>query len=210
MASPLIAALERAWGDVRRRHPELPTAVIVTGSGADGRRSGLRLGQFAARRWRHYPEGGALPEIFVGGEGLERDARGVLATLLHEAAHALADVRGVKDTSRQGRYHNRRFKLLAEELGLIVTQVPVIGWSATSLADATAERYRDTLAALEHALTLQRRGEPPVGASGRSRNAVACACACGRRIQVAPSMRTRGAGSAREEVRLCRLARCSA
>ncbi|MFD1534873.1 hypothetical protein [Pseudonocardia aurantiaca] len=34
----------------------------------------------------------------------------------HEkAAHALAHVRGIKDTSRQGRWHNARFKALAEE-----------------------------------------------------------------------------------------------
>jgi hypothetical protein len=35
---------------------------------------------------------------------------------VHEAAHGLANTRGVKDTSRQGRYHNKRFRALAEEL----------------------------------------------------------------------------------------------
>jgi len=30
----------------------------------------------------------------------------------------VADVRGVKDTSQQGRWHNRRFAVLADELGL--------------------------------------------------------------------------------------------
>ena len=44
----------------------------------------------------------------------------VLATLLHEAAHALAHARGSKDTSRQGRYHNTKFKNCAEEVGLTV------------------------------------------------------------------------------------------
>jgi hypothetical protein len=46
-----------------------------------------------------------MPEVFVGGEGLIRGAASVLETLLHEAAHALAYVRDIKDTSRQGRYH---------------------------------------------------------------------------------------------------------
>jgi len=66
------------------------------------------------------PEGAAEPgmaELFVGGEGLRRGAREVLATLLHEAAHGVATTRGVKDTSRQGRYHNRRFA----ELGAAIT-----------------------------------------------------------------------------------------
>ena len=54
----------------------------------------------------------------ISGEGLRRTAHDVLGTLLHEAAHALAHARGIKDTSRQGRYHNKHFKTLAEELGL--------------------------------------------------------------------------------------------
>jgi hypothetical protein len=37
----------------------------------------------------------------------------VLGTLLHEAAHALADQRAIKDNSRQGRYHNARYRQLA-------------------------------------------------------------------------------------------------
>ena len=48
------------------------------------------------------------PEVFVGGEGLVLGAVDVLGTLLHEATHALAHVRGIQDTQRQGRYHNRR------------------------------------------------------------------------------------------------------
>lgn len=51
-------------------------------------------------------------EVFVGGEGLARGPADVLATLLHEAAHALAHVRGIQDTSRQGRWHNAQFKAL--------------------------------------------------------------------------------------------------
>ena len=56
----------------------------------------------------------------MGGEGLRRGARAVLGTLLHEAAHGVATTRGIKDTSRQGRYHNRRFAELAAELGITV------------------------------------------------------------------------------------------
>lgn len=46
-------------------------------------------------------------------------------------AHALAHVRGIKDTSRQGRWHNTKFKALAEELGIEVSKDPRIGWSPT-------------------------------------------------------------------------------
>lgn len=38
----------------------------------------------------------------MGGEGLARGPVEVLGTLLHEAAHAVAHVRGIKDTSLPG------------------------------------------------------------------------------------------------------------
>ena len=46
----------------------------------------------------------------------------------------LASERGVKDASGQGRYHNRRFKTIAEELGLDVGQGPPFGWTALKTA----------------------------------------------------------------------------
>jgi len=71
---------------------------------------------------------------------------------LHEAAHAIADRRGIKTTSRQGRYHNARFKVLAEEVGLEVRRDPTIGWSPNTLASPTAADYRKTLGELAQAL----------------------------------------------------------
>ena len=44
-----------------------------------------------------------LHELFIGGEGLAAGAASVLATLLHEAAHAAATARSSQGTSRQGR-----------------------------------------------------------------------------------------------------------
>jgi hypothetical protein len=85
------------------------------------RPAGLRLGHFAAMRWSDADEA-RLPEVFVGGEGLVRDPVYLLGTLLHEAAHALAYMRGIKDPSRQGCWHNARFKALAEELDIELTR----------------------------------------------------------------------------------------
>jgi hypothetical protein len=77
----------------------------------------------------------------VGGEGLQRGPTDVLGTLLHEAAHGLAQARSIQETSRQGRYHNRRYATLAAELGLEVTSVKPIGWSATTVPQHTAVSY---------------------------------------------------------------------
>lgn len=188
IAGPLITALEHAWGAIRARHPEVPAAVLITGSGSDAGRNMLRLGHFAASRWQTGPDGEQIDEIFIGGEGLARGARPVLATLLHEAAHALARARKIQDTSRQGRYHNQRFKRLAEELGLQIDKHPVIGWSTTTLPAATATRYAATISELEHAITIYRRHEITGANATRKPGPPPCVCACGRRIRVAPSV----------------------
>jgi hypothetical protein len=109
----------------------------------------------------------------------------VLGTLLHEAAHGLAQARRIADTSRQGRYHNRRYATLAGELGLQVASVQPIGWSVTTVPDTTAAAYAGQLEDLAAALVLWRRHEYPSGAGPRSRNLLAAACGCGRRIRVA-------------------------
>jgi hypothetical protein len=88
-------------------------------------------------------------------------------------------------TSRQGRYHNRRYATLARELGLDVAQVKPIGWSATTVPETTAAGYAGQLEELQAALVLWRRQEHPIGAGLRSRNLLAAACGCGRRIRVA-------------------------
>jgi len=128
----------------------------------------------------------------ISGEGLRRGAQAVLATMLHEAAHALAAVRGIQDTSRQGRYHNRKFKTQAEELGIIVEHDDKTGWSATTLPGHTAARYAAQIGALEAAITLWRHDEhhTPGGTNGTARrnsNLIAAICPCGRSIRVAAS-----------------------
>ena len=142
-ASVLVAALEHAWQTIRTRHPQVPEAVLVVASGSEGKR--LNLGHFAPHRWQ--VNGADRHEVLVGGEGLHRGPTDVLATLLHEAAHGLAKARSIQDTSRQGRYHNRRYATLAHELGLDVAYQDPIGWSATSVPDPTATRYVEVLAA---------------------------------------------------------------
>jgi hypothetical protein len=131
---------------------------MVVASGSDGAPAGwLKLGHFAAMRWQ--TGDGLMPEVFVGGEGLAAGPTPVLGTLLHEAAHAIADVRGIKDTSRQGRYHNQHYAELARDLGLDVSRVEPIGWSGTSVPEASADLYADTIADLTAALTIFRRSE---------------------------------------------------
>ena len=182
-ASAVVAAMERAWQAIRARHPEVPEVIVILGAGSEARRGLFKLGHFAAARW--HVNGQRRAEVLVSGEGLQRGAVDVLATLLHEAAHGLADARGIQDTSRQGRYHNRRYARLAGEVGLGVVCDPKTGWSQTTVPDTLAAVYADVLADLDAALNLWRYAEQQIPTSTGSRNLLACQCPCGRKLRVA-------------------------
>ncbi len=183
-ASKLLAVLEEIWTAIRRRHGEVPPVVLIIASGTDSRQP--RWGHYASGRW--YASNIKHAEVMVSGEGLARTPAEVLGTLLHEAAHALAAARGITDTSRQGRYHNKKYARLAQELGLEVTETPGFGWTITTVPAATADRYAAQLAALKDAMTIWRNSEHiPAAATRRSTNLIAAACPCGRSIRVAAS-----------------------
>lgn len=180
VSTNLVSAVAATWAGIRRRHHDVPDVVIALGSGA-GRR-GMVLGHFAAGVWDR--GGQDLSELFLGAEGLREGARGVLVTLLHEGGHGMAATRGIKDTSRQGRYHNERYRGLAVEIGLDVTRHDQLGWSPSSLPEATAADYGDELGELSGALVAYRRTYGPAGGRGGSNNGVAAKCGCNRRIRV--------------------------
>jgi curved DNA-binding protein CbpA len=184
-ASIVLAVLETTWHAIRSHHPEVPAVVIIIASGTDGRQS--KWGHHAPARWHVGLDD--RTEIMISGEGLRRDPRDVLGTLLHEAAHALAAARGIQDTSRQGRYHNRKYQAFAAELGITTSHDPQLGWSITSVPDQTASKYQTQLADLRAAMTLWRNDElTGPGAPRGNTNLIAAICPCGRSIRIAASV----------------------
>ena len=129
--------------------------VIILASGTETRQP--RWGHFASGRWQVHD--GERAEVMISGEALRLTPAEVLAVILHEAAHALACARGIKDTSRQGRYHNTQFKIHAEELGLVTEHDQRNGWSASKITHDTEQAYTAQLDALAEAMTLWRRAE---------------------------------------------------
>lgn len=196
----LVAALDAAWSAIQTRHREVPDVIVTVGSGTLGQAAGeTRLGHFAAERWQRSSSGAGpadgddarrVPELFIGGEGLAAGPDRVLATLLHEAGHGLADARGIKDTSRQGRYHNTRYRDLARELGLVCEDAGAHGWTATRLPPSTAAAYGPVLEALGAALVAFRHPEPgrEAGASKKRGNGVVAACQCPRQFRITASV----------------------
>lgn len=156
----ILAALEAAWAEAQGHHPELPAVRLVLASGSE-RGQYKRRGYHHAKQWK---VGGSdlLAEVMIAGERLADGADQVLCTLLHEGAHALADVRGVQETSRQNRYHNATFRALAEELGCVVVTCKQIGHRTTGLQAWAADRYAGTVAALEAAIAGAHRIKPGV------------------------------------------------
>lgn len=158
--SAVVQLLEKVWTRIRADHQELPDVVIVTGTGMIGP---ARWGHFRPNGWQTRAEGEgaatnlALGEMFMAGETLAKGARQVLQTMLHEAAHTLAQVRGLKDTSRQNRWHNKTFRTLAEELGLEHKRDnadPQHGFSFVTLTEATEAKYADLLDDLDREIRL--------------------------------------------------------
>lgn len=181
VSARLVAAIEATWAAIQERHPEVPEVVVTLASGRTVK--GLNLGHFAPERWVRGED--VVHELFIGGEGLARGGVGVLGTLLHEAAHGAANTRGVQDTSRQGRYHNTRFREIAESFGLTIEFDRSIGWSVTSVPVETAEQYAGAVAQLVDAITAYRRAEVSPGDGGRktNNNGRAAVCSCGRKIR---------------------------
>jgi hypothetical protein len=122
----------------------------------------------------------SLSEVLITPDGLTGRAADVLATLLHEAAHSVAWRRGMKDTSRQGRYHNRRFQTVAQELGLQVERESAFGWTQTDLRASTAAAYSVVLGELEH--HVPRAGAAANGSQRRHDGITTLACHCGHRL----------------------------
>jgi hypothetical protein len=148
VSSEALAILEEVWESLRVNTPDLPAAVLVLASGTEDVTT-PRFGHWAASRWRVDDIGTRRAEVLIAGEALDHGAEQVFATLLHEAAHGLAQARGIKDTSRQGRYHNLHFKQHAEELGLEVRKGSTHGFCQTFLSDATKTLWADQLEALD-------------------------------------------------------------
>jgi len=183
VGSELVLALESAYNELRSQFPKvqikgktgfIPPAVIVVSSNSS------IYGHYARSRWN--VEGLSMSEIMVGAEGLRRDPRDVLGTLFHEAAHGIAHTADLKETSNKGTYHNKVFKAIAEEIGLLVSDaIKVHGHTGTQLPEGEQTELLKVLApkliAYREIDSVQRAASQ----FGRTVNAI---CGCPRTFQM--------------------------
>ena len=101
-------------------------------------------GWFWANRWKEkdttkeVPE---RPEILIAAEQLNRSVDDVLETLLHEMVHYKNHIDGVKDVTG-AQWHNKKFKEMAEQFGLVVSKFPGRGYALTELGDLAKEAIK--------------------------------------------------------------------
>ena len=76
-----------------------------------------------------------MKEINLGAESLHRPVENTIATLIHEMVHYYCHINGIKDTSRNNTYHNKRFKEEAEKRDLIISYSSSVGYSVTKPSD---------------------------------------------------------------------------
>lgn len=82
-------------------------------------------------------------ELNVSAEYLNRDCFSVISTLLHEMCHLYAMENNIKDTSNNNRYHNKKFKEIAEQRDLKISYHEGIGWSATEPTERLIEMIKE-------------------------------------------------------------------
>ncbi len=82
--------------------------------------------------WNSWVKNGeGYREINLSAESLRRPIESIIATLQHESIHHYSELNNIKSVSRNGTYHNKRFKAEAEKRGLIIDYDPRIGHSIT-------------------------------------------------------------------------------
>lgn len=72
-----------------------------------------------------------------------RSAAEIVETLLHEMCHYCNESAGINDCN--GQIHNKKFKSLAEKVGLIVEKGKSIGWGHTSLSEELEKYIEDNI-----------------------------------------------------------------
>ena len=117
---------------------ELPKVIITIQS--KGKRNAL--GWFTTGKvWEDGTQ--SKHEINISAEYVDREFIDIMKTMHHEMIHLYCTVNNVKDTSRNGTYHNANFKRVSEEHGFYYREDAFdkkYGWTFSTLTDETVNK----------------------------------------------------------------------
>lgn len=168
------AALQAAFNAINRDfyNNELEKVIITV---KEGRKEGT-LGTFCtAKDW--VQNGKERHEINISANYIgARTVEQTITTLMHEMVHLYNFQNEVKDTSRAGVYHNKKFKQTAEDHGLHVDFSDQIGWSLTTPAETTKKWIKDNIPI--KAFGIYKQVEEREGKSKSKQSMVKKVCPC--------------------------------
>lgn len=113
---------------------ELPTPIITVQS-KPGTWGHCTIGKVWKRK------DGETYEMNIAAEVMDREIEEIIDTLLHEMVHLYCRENGIQEVSRGGKYHNKKFKALAEEKGLVCVQAGQYGWNTQGIGNDSLIEY---------------------------------------------------------------------
>lgn len=124
---PIIKELERIYDVINVKFGfKYPRPIIIIQT--KGRSKNL-LGWFGADRWKQNKK--EIGEITICAESLNKNP---VETLIHEMAHYANHCEKVTDCNNT-QYHNKHFKLKAENYGLNCKKDGRLGWADTEISE---------------------------------------------------------------------------
>lgn len=116
---------------------KLETPIITIQTNEGNRKS---MGWCTTEKiWKNNESNEYYHEISISAEYLYLGLESIISTLLHEMVHLYCSQFDIKEVSRGGSYHNKRFKEIGEKSGLMIEYSDKVGWSLTSLQESTKE-----------------------------------------------------------------------
>lgn len=112
----------KAWKNTNEKHEEKST---------------VNMADITPENLNKKKEEPGFYEINICAEHLSRPFLDICETMLHEMIHLLNLQNNIQDTSRSGKYHNKKYKEVAEQHGLICEKDSKYGFCITKLTEST-------------------------------------------------------------------------
>lgn len=147
---PIIKQLESLFSSLNQKfyNNELPMPIITvspdTTKGAYGWCTSWKAWKEVTSHTKDENSSEGFYEINICAEYLQRPFIETAQTLLHEMAHLYNCIHEIKDTSRGGTYHNKKYAVTATAHGLNVAEHDKYGWTITTLNDE-AKAYIESM-----------------------------------------------------------------
>ena len=198
--SPILTALEAGfdWMNKRFYDGELRRPVIVMAEGHKAR----AMGWFTYYKpWHLRDSEFAACELMVATDYLDRGFEHVVEMLAHEMVHCYNYQHDIKDCSRSGFRHNKKFKDSAEQHGMVwnpptedessQADYKRVGYARVSFKEDVKDEVYEALSALKDALVLYRDKRQKKDRAARSKSGVIkymCPC-CGNSVRATKEVR---------------------